>query len=133
MAYVSRFMTSPVSDYRAALEKQWQENEDDILKVLKSQINRDYYNKIISMVDNRDLSSSIQGMVLFFEQLGTCVNLNICDRDAVTLLLAKQGQLFFRQYYPYICRLRSKWGDPSIGHELEVFFNPISVGKACAT
>jgi hypothetical protein len=137
MGYVARFMTSPLSDHRAALEKQWQGNQAEILKTLKrtdipqDKINRDYYNKIVSMVASSKASGSVHEMILFYEQLANCVNANVCDRPTVTSMLTRQGQIFFRQHYPYICHLRSEWRDPSIGHQLETFFNPTSVGKAC--
>jgi hypothetical protein len=135
--YVKRFMENPLSDHRATIAKQWSHNQSEIIALLsdksvpQSEINRNYEDKILTMIVEGGLAVPIQETILFFEELAHCVTLDLCDGDAVSSMLSRQGREFFRQHYPYVCHLRKQWNDDSIAAELEAFFNPVSVGRAC--
>jgi hypothetical protein len=135
MAYVTRYMAPPLSDYRAVLVKRWQAHEADLLAVLKNssltpaELNRQYSAGVLAMVTADELALPIQETVLFFEQLANCVTLKLCESDAVNSMLAGQAQEFLHQYYPYVCHLRQEWNDPAIARQLEQVFNAQSMGK----
>ena len=127
MQYVSRFMDPPLSDHRVALSKAWNANEVNILGVLRDKtldqkaLGHAYRDTILKIVSADSLQLPIQEQLLYFEQLNECVRLGLCDDGVARTTLGLRAREFFRQFYPYICALRSDWNDPTIGAALEAF------------
>src|SRR5262245_47492152 len=127
MQYVSRYMTPPLSDHRAALFNAWEANEDTILPVLMNkqltteEIVKQFQTTMLNVVREASLGLSIQEELLYFEQLTQCIDIELCDRAVAQSTLHIVARDIFDQYYPYICSLRDRYGDPSIGAALERF------------
>jgi len=68
----------------------------------------------------------------FYERIVTCINTRICDEELVAKFFSNNGRVFFRKYYPYLCRKRQQWNDNSIWSNAEAYFNPEGVGKICS-
>jgi hypothetical protein len=117
-----------LSDHRANLLDAWDQNEAAILAVLKNtkqlpqqDVVQQYEATVLEMVRTASLGRSIQEKLLFFEQLTQCIELGLCDGGVAHSTLHVVAREFYRQYYPYICRLRTEWNDKTTGAALERF------------
>lgn len=140
MAYVSRFSTPPLSEYRASLSNAWAArgdiemvltNKDHRLSV--NEVNRTYSQLVVEMVNENALGPGIREELLFFEQVSQCVELELCDNMVTRSMLETHSREFFDKYYPYVCALRKRWNDPTTGAALQRF---LKVGRGkdiCAT
>ena len=140
MASFTQFSEPALRQQRILLQRSWDTMNPQIVRVLTAQgkrqdeINRDYDRLVrASIAGNGDIQSAVIGVMEFLEGVAVCVQHELCDAPSARALFGRDGKTFFRQYYPYLCELRAKWRDPSIGLKLEEFFNPASVGKSCRT
>lgn len=92
---------------------------------------RAYETFILALVDEANLSGELNLVFGFLERVVTCVEARLCDRRAANDLFGKDAQVIFRQYHPYVCRLRDNWNDSSIWAGVERQFNPESGGGSC--
>jgi hypothetical protein len=140
MEYVSRFLSAPLSEHRAAASTAWQTYEPEILGVLMNAEKLDereriekYGATIIRMVNENSLAIPIQEELLYFEQLAQCVKLDLCDRDVARSMLYRPAKEFLNQYYPYVCALRKEWNDPTTAAGLEEFVRGETGKDACSS
>lgn len=140
MAQFARFNDASLLQHRLLLERTWESSSLKITRVLTAKnkssqdISRDYAQLVRNLVlkDGR-IQDSVISLMGFLEGVSICVKEKLCENSSVNAFFGRYGKSFFRQYYPFICLLRDRWKDASIGLELEQYFNPKSVGKSCVS
>jgi hypothetical protein len=130
---VSEYHGEQALKYRNKLDEAWEVGYPVLIKILKenTDTNKAYERYVNALIVNEELFTEVRYVMDFFERVATCVNANICDKVIIDNFFSEEGRALFRIYYPYVCSLRNKWKDNSRWSNVEVYFNPGSVGKIC--
>ena len=139
LEFLSRFNNNSNQEAWTRLREAQQETHGEVVQLLTRKdvsteaIAREYSEYIMRIVSEYNLTRSLDGMTILFEEIANCVSLDICDQDSAVSFFQRKGSEFFRAWYPYFCSEREKWNDPSIGGTLEYFYNPPrhSSGSVC--
>ena len=84
----------------------------------------DYINAMQPIWKNQNVK--IISITNFFEQVATCFERELCDKEATTALFGKEATEFLETHYQFFC-LKRENGDKKIGKILEGFVE--KVGK----
>jgi hypothetical protein len=132
LKFVSRFQEEHLLKSRHRLRRAWDDAYPHISAILRDKtvsqdaINRNYYLFVNSHIKQQQLQSDLEVIMEFLQEISYCVRVHLCEPDVITEFWGREGEDFFSIYYPYICELRRKWNDSSIGEEIEKLFLPTS-------
>lgn len=126
---VKRFQTTEVLETRQTLDEAWSSNYSDLLEVLSPaeeppdyDVSKAYKEYVMGFVERYKFSVQINLILEFYEQVVICVNASICDVNTVNDFFLRNGKVFFRKFYPYVCNQRRKWNDPSAWSDAQNYF-----------
>ena len=130
ITFYTSFNAPPILDYRIKLAESYESKYSDIYNTLTAKnksnddITHDYELIIINMFNNdKELQKSLFVTMEFLHGVAVCGEKKLCEDSTTRSLFGQYGKSFYRQYYPYIKELRSKWKDTSIGIDFENYFN----------
>lgn len=110
----------------------WQGLNEELVSLLKNNRSPEAYEGfVISVIIEKDLAKEVSSLMGFYEETAICVNAGICDANTINSYFSKSGRSFFNKYYPYVCSQRAKWNDTSIWKNVQIRYNPESIGKIC--
>ena len=130
MKFVSRFQDDHFLKSRQKLRRTWDDAYPQITSILLAKnvpqetINRNYYEFVNEHITKQGLQSDLELIMEFFQETTYCVGAKLCAKDVITEFWGREGEDFVSIYYPYICELRRKWNDDSIGEDIQKFFIP---------
>jgi len=132
--YVERFSSPPISDMRLRLAAFWVEHDDAIVNALTTGSPNAravaFHRVIMENIAEEKLEAEVEALLAYYEQVAQCTKLALCDSDTIDAMLKGYAAEFFHQFYPYVCDVRTRWRDDSMGAELELFANPGSAPNA---
>ena len=129
MAFVERYHSDGLlMEARLKLSDSMTEKVDEINQLLMNdsiepeELASKYHAKIISLIAEDDLSSSLEQILTFYEQIILCRELNLCDSSVAEEFFDTDGRGFVRTYYPYVCQLRNQWNNPRQFERVVAFY-----------
>ncbi len=135
MGYLTRFNSQDILRYRVILDRlqdsHYQAESKALLNPIKSKRKSEYDKLILDMTQPSINRESINGLMDFYDEIAICADVKVCDSDTAHALFNKDASAFFTTFSPYICDLRNKWNDRTIGAELENFFNGTIDSNSC--
>ena len=91
-----------------------------------------YNEQILKIVMEDELSSSLQQLFTFYEQIVLCREMELCEEKVTQEFFDVDARGFVRSYYPYICHLRQEWNNPKQYERVTHFYGGNS-GDICQT
>ncbi len=130
---VADYTNPEIMKHRTKLDEAWEIGYPILIKNIKNyKDTSNAYNKfILALVKEENLSRPIDYVMDFYERISLCVSAGLCKKDVIDKFFLRNGQIFFRKYYPYVCDLRKKWNDDTIWLNVELYFNSKSAGEIC--
>ncbi|PCJ47023.1 MAG: hypothetical protein COA74_12495 [Gammaproteobacteria bacterium] len=101
-------------------------------KLTSAQLAEAYHLEIMKIIEQSKLSSSIEQVFTFYEQVILCRNMALCDETVLKNFFDNDAGTYTRSFYPYICTLRKKWNNPTV-YERVVSFYIESSEELCLT
>ncbi|GAB5380838.1 MAG: hypothetical protein Alis3KO_26940 [Aliiglaciecola sp.] len=137
MAFVERYHSDGLlMEARLKITDSMTLNVDAINQLLTSpdiqpeQLPAQYNAHINKIVEQDDLFGALEQIFTFYEQILLCRELNLCDSAVANQFFDVDGLAFIRTFYPYICRIRQQWNNPSKFDRVLNFYVPKS-GDIC--
>lgn len=117
--FVERFDRDKILDARQKIDFTFYKiNEEILKKVEDKQAYSKYINKVIK---NKSLSSNLNYIFDFYDQLQACSLSNLCDADIAVRFFGKYAFDIVGTVYPYIETQRDKTGDKQFGIGIQYF------------
>ena len=99
---------------------------DKVLKILKNEEkNQDVMiNEYENFMREFTIDRAKKLLILtdFYNGIASCVESELCDREAAIPLFQRQGEVFFENYYPFFCHLYDQWEDKVIQEDSVKFY-----------
>ena len=116
--FYKSFRTDPLRKDWALLISRWSESADKAKPLLDQEKYDDLSTLVISLVSDKDGSEAFNHIADFFDELNSCVEHSLCDRNSAVALLKESANEFIEPYGAYISFLRKKYGNETIGSSI---------------
>jgi hypothetical protein len=113
--FYKSFRTDPLRKDFALLISRWNEAADKAKPLLDQEKDDQLSVLIISLVSDKDGGEAFSHIADFFEELNSCVEHSLCDRNSAVALLKDSADEFIEPYGAYIAVLRKTYSNETIG------------------
>ena len=132
LVLVERFNQGEILKNRAATSLVWQDLHQELINLFQKDSSPEAYEGfVLAVVKEKNLAKEVSSIMGFYEETAICVNAGLCETRTINRYFSKSGRSFFNKYYPYVCNQRTKWNDSSIWKNVQINYNPESIGKIC--
>jgi len=83
-------------------------------KLTPDELDKAYHSEIMKIIKQSKLSSSIQQVFTFYEQVLLCRDMALCDETVLKNFFDNDAGTHTRTFFPYICNLRKEWNNPKV-------------------
>ena len=97
-------------------------------KLTSDELAEAYHSEIMKMIKQSKLSSSIEQVFTFYEQVLLCRDMALCDETVLKNFFDNDAGSYTRSFYPYICTLRKEWNNPMVYERVISFYIGSSEG-----
>lgn len=91
-------------------------------KLTSDELAEAYHSEIMKIIEQNKLSSSIEQVFTFYEQVLLCRNMALCDETVLKNFFDNDAGTYTRTFYPYICTLRKEWNNPKVYERVISFY-----------
>jgi len=89
-------------------------NEDELAEA--------YHSQIMKIIKQKKLSSSLEQVFTFYEQVLLCRTMELCDETVLKNFFDNDAGSLTRSFYPYICTLRKDWNNLNVYKRVTDFY-----------
>lgn len=131
---VDEYYSPPMVKVFRDISSSWDIGYGVLSTIVKNAENpaEEYSTFVKALIKEESLQYNIERLFRFYERVVICVESQVCDAKSARAFFLRDGKTFFRQYYPYVCGMRSRWNDPTIWASVQMYFNPESINKVCS-
>jgi hypothetical protein len=138
MEFVDRYNgTGQLLDSRTRVSEATSNSMDAIAGVLKDpglserELAAAYSDTILNMVEEAQLSASLEQLFNFYDQLLICREMQLCDEQVAAEFFDTEAGSFSRTFYPWVCQVRSDWNNPAAFERVLDFYLGGDSAKVC--
>lgn len=130
---VERYNKGEILRSRITSGAVWQDLNEELVSLSQRDNSPEAYEGfVLAVISEKKLTKEVSSIMGFYEETAICMSAGLCEEDTINSYFSKSGRSFFNKYYPYVCSQRIKWNDPSIWENVQIRYNPESIGKICS-
>lgn len=123
ISYLNRYNSDPVLKARTRADELLILERPGFVELFENmQDVAEYQTYFENFIQRNELATGLMLVFSFYEELVTCMEANVCDRNTANVFFQVGGRKFVENYYPLICKLRREWENPAIYKTVEDYF-----------